>query len=275
MAELKQIDRASWTAVVANATGNPIAEQEILGFAEAGQLIVRGDDDEVYRPIYVDEKWRLDRLIKDGDELAGFLKINAWEARKLLAIAGVKPVATYQQLFLSQQLFSVLDIEGGLRAYAGASGLTAATAALELGITQGSFEQIPHNPIRFTANDRYVKPFVEQFRDLYLPKHTVWSNRTTMLKRFHQQYNAVAQQKGWPLLVPQPCEMDDCAELAADRCANSHSCQASGIARFICIAHSEWISTPKKPDSEKPAVVCTSCGDRVRANQLAGFVLFA
>jgi hypothetical protein len=273
VAELKQIDRASWSAVVAKATGNPLAEEQILALANNGELIVKGDDDDLYRPIYRDEKWVLDRLVKEGDELAGFLKISAWDARKLLATAGVKPVVKSQELFLTQQLFSILDITSGLRDYVAANGFTSAVAALELGITQASFEQIPPNSIRYTANHRYLKPFVEQFRDIYLPKHTVWSSRTVLLSAFQKNYNVVAQQKGWPLLIPQPCEMDHCDQLAADRCANAHSCRPNGIPRYVCIAHGEWIKS-QKPANEKPAVICKSCADRVRANELHGFELF-
>jgi hypothetical protein len=157
-------------------------------------------------------------------------------------------------------------LNGRLRDWVEKEGIRSGEAALHLGMTERSFDKLlelhlPNLGIRAGQNGSsgILKRELDDFRDAYLPKFKTWSSRTSLLNEF---FCNLERQVGFKV-EPQPCEIDDCEQLAAVVCENV-SCRSGGSPRKVCFTHRERLRDPIEKS------LCAVCVGRVLHGDLKG-----
>lgn len=200
--------------------------------------------------------------------LAEYLGVHVNDARHLSAVAGLKPSSTRVSDALQLNTIPVFrksDVDEAIQNYSKTIGLIRLKAALELGLTPQSFDAI-RSFIRYGKDDRFLKEFLESFRNQFLPRFKIWSSRSVLMREFVNNYNQQAAVKGEQLLTLQNCDVEHCNNIASDQCINSR-CRDQQEPRFICPKHSIWVDT-NQPISIRPESICPVCAERTKAGEL-------
>lgn len=267
MIETLTINRDDWLDIVKGKTGNPVVEADILKHAQDKELLIDGEGGQRFFP-KEDEygKWQLIEVWSRRD-VATRLNIAPYEAFRLFANVNVPVTAVRKrQFFDDEELFDKSLIESSLHELAGKKGLTKKQAALELGISDESFDLIARK-IPFNTGDRFLRVFLEEYRNRFLPRDRTWSSRTSLLLEFIENYNKRGESK----LAAQYCEVDGCSHhLASSQCANL-MCRSQKEGRYLCPAHEVWIDSGDI--ANRPSSLCPTCAAQVEDGTLEGFKL--
>jgi hypothetical protein len=264
MTETKTISDTDWADVCAGATGNPMAEQEILAMAKRGELLIK-DEGRLYVPVPEGGAWRLIRALTE-DDIAQELGLRHPDVHRLLLEADVPSFFARERLFSPQPLWAEADLNLALTAYAAQTGLEEREAALELGLTIDSYRRVA-NSIPFASHGRVLKPMLEAFRNKFLPKDTIWSTQTAITQEFVQTFNRGSSVG--PLRV-QFCDVSGCGHAASAQCCNP-KCRKDKEPRFLCPAHAKWVDVTDA--IRRPPSLCATCAAAVQEGQLKGFRL--
>lgn len=199
------------------------------------------------------------------EAVSNYLNIDVYSASDLLKAIDLTPVRQIGDVLTQQPVYKISEMNEALENYSSENGLDEKESALELGLTIESFRAIK-DKIKYGKNNKYLKVFIQEFRDRYLPQMKTWSRRSSLLKEFVQNYNAEAQLKELPNIENQMCEIDSCVCVASDQCINEECRSTEGMEpRFVCPAHEVWANTHKDA-RKKPDVICSECdklGDKL------------
>jgi hypothetical protein len=157
------------------------------------------------------------------------------------------------------------ELRQGLQAKVDCEGLTTAEAALNLGVTDPSFDELkerklPNLVVRFNSGgqERFLREDLDAFVSSYLPDFKTWSTRDGLLSEFFENLErATGFQPD-----PQYCEID-AKNLAALQCSNP-ACRKNAPPRKICVRHRERLRNP----SDKS--LCSECVHRTLYGDLKG-----
>jgi hypothetical protein len=264
LALTKTINLIDWQDVTSAATGNPLAEQEILSTAQKGDLLVV-EDEQHFVPVDRDGKWMLIPVSTEQD-IAQWLNVPLNEIHRLLLEADIPFVAVQKGLLSERKLWQRETVTNRLEEYTAQKGISEREAALELGITRASYECLK-GKIPFSSHDRVLKVLLEAYRNHFLPRNKVWSTRTSLLKEFVANYNRANADA--PLEL-QYCDVEGCEHIASDQCIN-RACRLEQEPRFICPAHANWVNIANA--ARRPPSLCPDCAKAVQEGWLHGFML--
>lgn len=210
--------------------------------------------------------WRLTEVVKGREGIARLVGLNDRERQyQIFDRMQLEPVAEVVTIFDPDYLYSVDGAIRSIEELVDRQGLDEARAALELGLTLESFRLICRN-IQFGEHGKYLRGFLECYRDQFLPRFKTWSNRSNLLREFISAYNATHEGLAHPLEA-QSCYL--CNHLAANLCCNPE-CNPEGThGRFVCLAHGSPVEDPCPPKGERPNVICPECVDRTKAGNLS------
>ena len=210
--------------------------------------------------------WHLNEVVKGREGIARFLGLDDRERQyRIFDRMRLEPVAEVVNLLYPEYLYLVDAARRSIEELVDGHGLDEAHAALELGLTLESFRLISKN-IPFGEHGKYLRGFLECYRDQFLPKFKTWANRSNLLREFIGAYNATPEGLAHPLEA-QSCYL--CNHLAANLCCNPE-CDPEGThGRFVCLAHGSPVEDPRPPKGERPNVICPECVDRTKAGKLS------
>lgn len=257
------IDKTNWDVVVSGNTGNPTATAAILDRARRHELLVVSDG-HLFAPIEEPNSWKLEEVLTE-DQVVDLLQIPLDEAHLLLANANVE-FFTRVRPSSTQNLWIVSDLTQKLEQYTASQGMPPEEAALELGLTLATYTPLM-SEVRFQSKNKVLKPLLEAFRNKFLPRHKIWSSRTSLLKEFVENYNRATPKT---TISIQPCDVDNCDHVASAQCVNP-MCRDRDPRRFVCPAHEEWVDIANI--WIRPPALCPSCADKSRNGKLHEFPL--
>jgi hypothetical protein len=209
--------------------------------------------------------WQLTEVIKGREGIARLLGLGDRERQyRIFDRMQLEPLAEVVKIFIPEYLYAVDGARRSIKELVDGHGLDEARAALELGLTLESFRLIGRN-IPYCEHGKYLRGFLECYRDQFLPKFKTWSNRSNLLREFISTYNATPEGLAHPLEA-ESCYL--CDHVAADLCCNPDCNPRAGHGRFVCLAHGSPVDDPRTPMGERPNVICPECVDRTAAGEL-------
>jgi hypothetical protein len=157
------------------------------------------------------------------------------------------------------------ELRLGLQAKVDRDGLTAADAALNLGITDASFDELKKRKLRNLVvrsnsggDRRFLREDLDAFVSSYLPDFKTWSTRDGLLFEFFENLQRVTDFQP----EPQYCEIDG-KNLAALQCSNP-DCRETAPPRKICVRHRERLRSAANMS------LCSECVRRTLYGDLKG-----
>lgn len=157
-----------------------------------------------------------------------------------------------------------------------AAGMTAAEAALSLGLTEPSFADMVRRNVgvrtyqNSDGKPRFLEDDLDALIDAYTPRFKTWASRSNLLREFHRNLSAKLGPSEDFVPREQACEggaaEGGCRNLASVICSNP-DCRPGAAPRKVCPRHQEHLATAL---DER---LCDECVRRVVAGELTGFDL--